>query len=165
MKQQVAATEHSVCTCRVTSCSNKSWQQITPSVQVGEQVAATSLSNRSLCLCRSGDNLQQQVMATDNSVCAGWATSCSNTLLRNIPATNGFVYVYSRILVKKSLSLQQNLLPQQVAQILSDLIFCDMLPRHVAATSHLVCTNLSTYKKYSSLKKPFCDKLLHCFFF
>ena len=76
-----------------------------------------------------------------------------------------WLHVYWRIFVKKSLSLQQNLSLQQVAQILSDLIFCDMLPWHVAATSHLVCTDLNTYKKYSSLKKPFCDKLLHCFFF
>ena len=78
LQQQVRMIEHSVCTCRVTSCSNKSWRQITLCVQVEEQVAATSLGNRSLCVYRSRNKLQQQVMMIEHSVCAGRATTCSN---------------------------------------------------------------------------------------
>ena len=38
-----------------------------------------------------GDKLQQQVAATDHSVCSGSATSCSNMLRRHTAATNRFV--------------------------------------------------------------------------
>ena len=38
-----------------------------------------------------GDKLQQQVAATDHSMCTGPATSCSNKLRRHVAATNRFV--------------------------------------------------------------------------
>ena len=38
-----------------------------------------------------GDKLQQQVAATDHSVCAGPTTSCSPMLGRHVAATNRFV--------------------------------------------------------------------------
>ena len=111
-----------------------------------------------------GDKLQQQVAATDHSRWTGPATSCSNTLRRQVAATNPLVCIWECL--SKSLSLQQNLSQQKVAQILSDLIFCDLLLRQnyvsetkiftkilqhtrsdllllrVAATCRLVCTDL-----------------------
>ena len=88
-----------------------------------------------------GDELRQHVAETDHSLCAGRASSCSNKLRRRIAWTSGFVCT-----------------EDFVAQILSDLIFCDMLrrqrfsqksssthvsPRHVIANCHLVCSDLN----------------------
>ena len=84
LQQQVEATYLSVCTGRATSCSNKPRPHITPCVQVGRQVEATSRGDLSLSVYRSGDKLQQQVETTYHSVCTGRATSCSNTLRRHI---------------------------------------------------------------------------------
>ena len=101
-----------------------------------------------------GDELQQHVAETDHSLCAGRAGSCTNKLRRRIAGTNGFVCT-GDFLVKNFLS-NRILSPQQVAQILSDLIFL----RHVAATKifakiiqytrvtaacycHLVCSDLN----------------------
>ena len=39
-----------------------------------------------------GGKLQQQIAATDHSVCTGPATGCSNMLRRHIAATNRFVF-------------------------------------------------------------------------
>ena len=76
-----------------------------------------------------GDELQQQVAETDHSSCAGRASCCSNKLsLRRIAWTSGFVCT-GDFLVKICLC-NRILSPQQVAQILSDLIFL----RHVAVT-------------------------------
>ena len=103
-----------------------------------------------------GDELQQQVAETDHSLCAGRASSCSNKLRRRIAGTSGFVCT-GDFLVKNFLS-NRILSLQQVAQILSHLIFCDMLqrqrfsqksssthvsPRHVIANCHLVCSDLN----------------------
>ena len=74
-----------------------------------------------------GDELQQHVAETDHSLCAGRASSCGNKLRRRIAGTNGFLCT-GDFLVKVCLS-NRILSPQQVAQILSDLIFL----RHVAA--------------------------------
>ena len=68
----------------MTSCSNKSRQQNTLCVHVGRQVTATSLGDRSLRVYRSGNKLQQQVSATDHSVCAGQTTTCSSKKCRQI---------------------------------------------------------------------------------
>ena len=68
-----------------------------------------------------GDELQQHVAETDHSLCAGRTSSCSNKLRRRIAGTNGFVctgdFLVKNFLCNRILSLQQ------VAQILSDLIF------------------------------------------
>ena len=104
-----------------------------------------------------GDELQQQVAETDHSLCAGRASSCSNKLsLRRIAWTSGFVCT-GDFLVKICLC-NRILSPQQVAQIMSDLIFCDMLrrqrfsqkssnthvsARHVIPNCRLVCTDLN----------------------
>ena len=68
-----------------------------------------------------GDELQQHVAETDHSLCAGRAGSCTNKLRRRIAGTSGFVctgdFLVKNFLCNRILSLQQ------VAQILSDLIF------------------------------------------
>ena len=93
-----------------------------------------------------GDKLQQQVAATDHSVCTGPATSCSTMLWRQIASCVLEKFGENLCLCNRILS------PRQVAQILSDLIFCNMLfhktfPVHTkqfvfAATCRLVCTDL-----------------------
>ena len=70
-----------------------------------------------------GDKLQQQVAATDHSVCAGPTTSCSHMLGRHVAATNPFVYTgesFVKILSQSATLISSS---QQVAQILYDLIF------------------------------------------
>ena len=52
------------------------------------------------------DKLQQHVAATDHSMCAGRATSCSNKVSRHVAATNRFVCTGE--FLWKSLSPQQN---------------------------------------------------------
>ena len=116
-----------------------------------------------------GDKLQQQVMATNHSIGTGLATRRCNMLWQHIMETNHFGCT-GEILWKNLCLCNRILLPRQVTQILSDLIFCNMLlrqnsvaeqrfsqkyssthkaicccdvtSRHVAATCHLVCTNL-----------------------
>ena len=62
--------------------------------------------------------MQQQVAATDHSLCTGPATSCSNTLRRHVAATSRFVCTGEFC---KNLRLCNRIFSQQqVAQILSD---------------------------------------------
>ena len=150
----------------VTSCSNKSRRLITPCVQVGRQVAATSRGDWSLraverqvaatsrghwslCVYRSGDKLQQQVEATDHSVCTGRATSCSNTLRRHIAATNRFVCTGE--FLGKSLSPQQNFV---TAISRKNSVWFDFL-RHVSAIK-FCCGDEDFHTKKSIADEAIC---------
>ena len=53
-----------------------------------------------------GDKLQQQVAATDHSMCRGPSTSCTNTLRRHVATTNRLVCTGE--FLRKSFSLQQS---------------------------------------------------------
>jgi len=82
-----------------------------------------------------GDKLQQQVAATYHSVCAGRATticSCSDTSQRQIASSllENFCEILS---------------PQRVAQILSDLIFCNMLLRQNSVDKTKVFSEILQY--------------------
>ena len=114
-----------------------------------------------------GDKLQQQVAVTDHSMCTGLATSCSNMLRRYIAATNCFVCTGE--ILWKSLSLQQNYVAatshtnsvwfdflQHVAATKFSstheaIYHRDVSSRHVAATCHLLCTDLNLDPVYFSI--------------
>ena len=85
-------------------------------------------------LLQSSEHTRRQVAATNHSVCTG-----SNLLRRDrsLPA-------YWRIIVKiLSLQLQQNFAPQRVAQILFDLISCDILLRQNSVAETKILTKIS----------------------
>ena len=92
-----------------------------------------------------GDKLLQHVTPTDHSMCTGRATSCGNKVRRRVAATNRFVCTGE--FLWKSLSLQQNLSPQQVAQIQSDLIFCDLLQRQNSVAETKILTKIVQYTR------------------
>ena len=149
---------------KVTHCKHSFQNEYNSTILVKENKVAMLKGRYTL-----GDKLQQQVMATDHSVCTGLATSCSNMLWRHIVETNHFVCT-GEILWKNLCLCNRILLPWQVTQILSDLIFCNTLlrqnsvaeqrfsqkysstheaicccdvpSRHAAATCRLVCTDL-----------------------
>ena len=99
---------------------------------------------------RSSEQTRWQVAATDPSVCTCRATSRRITLQWHITVTNPF----------KRLSLQQNLLPQQVPQILYDLTFCDMLLRQNSVTETKIFTIILQYTQ-SDLSR-WCVAVTHC---
>ena len=99
LKQQVEATDHSVCTGRatscsnksrrlitpcswVTSCSNKSRRLITPCVQVGRQVAATSRGDWSLRA------VERQVAATSRGHWSLCVYRSGDKLQKQVEATD-----------------------------------------------------------------------------
>ena len=118
----------------------------------------------------------QHFAAINHSVCTGRAISCCNKL-RDTSQRQ----IASCLLVNSCLNLclsNRILSPQQVAQIQSDLILCDLLRRHnsvaetkiftkilqhtrsdlspqqgVAATCRLVCSDLKTYNINQALNE------------
>ena len=64
---------------------------------------------------------------------------------RHVAATSHFVCTGE--FLWKSLLLQQNLSPQQVAQIQSDLIFCDFVQRQNSAAETKIFTKILQYKR------------------
>ena len=102
-----------------------------------------------------GDKLQQQVAATDHSVCSGSATSWSNMLRRHIAATNRFVCTGE--ILWKSLSLQQNFV---AATSRTNSVRFDFL-QHVAATKF--CDRDKDYHKISPVhtKRFFAETCRH----
>ena len=117
---------------------------------------------------KRGDKLLQHVAATDHSACTGRATSCSKKVRRHVAATNRFVctgeFLWNLCLRNRIWSLQQ-VAKNQIRLNLCDLLRrqilwqrqrfsqkfsstheafcrCNVLPRHVAATCRLVCTDL-----------------------
>ena len=95
-----------------------------------------------------GDKLQQQVAATDHSVCTGPATSCSNMLRRHIEATNRFVCTGD--ILWKSLSLQQNFV---TATSRTNSVWFDFL-QNVPATKFF-CRNKDFHKNSQIHTKRF----------
>ena len=131
---------------------------------------------------KRGDKLLQHVAATDHSACTGRATSCSNKVRRHVAATNRFVctgeLLWNLCLRNRIWSLQQvaknqiilNLCDVLRRQILwqrqrfsqkfssthEAICRCNVLPRHVAATCRLVCTDL----KVSTIHKRMLRTLI-----
>ena len=124
-----------------------------------------------------GDKLQQQVAATEHSMCTGSSTSCSNTLRRHVAATNRFVCTGK--FLWKSLSLQQSFVaatsrtnsvwfdflrlvaatklccgdkdfhknsPAYTTRFVAATCRCNVLLQRVAATCRQVCTDLKGFK-------------------
>ena len=97
-------------------------------------------------------------------MCTDRTTSCGNTLRRHIGRTNRFTLaVYWRISVKISVSATEFLSPQQVAKILSDLIFfCHMLLRQNSFAKTKIFSKILQYTRSDlSLRRVaetcFCD--------
>ena len=127
-KRFVAATSHSTC------CSKLSPDLYTRSDLSPRSVAAT-------CRLTLGYKLRQQVAATDHSMCTDPATSCGDTTQRQIA---------SCVLEKfcKNLRLRNRILsPQQAAQILSDLISCNLLLRQNSVAETKIFTKILQYTR------------------
>ena len=74
-----------------------------------------------------------------------WSHLRSVHIRRHVAGTNRFVCTGE--FLWKSLSLQQNLSPQQVAQIQSDLIFCDLLQRQNSVAETKIFTKILQYTR------------------
>ena len=129
-----------------------------------------------------GDKLQQQVAATDHSVCTGSATSYSNISRRQsqLQIASCVLGNFVKIFVSPTefcrcnkshkfwliwffatcccdkILLQRQRFSHNFSSTHEAICRCDVSPRHVAATCRLVCTDLN-----SGSKCCFQTRLLH----
>ena len=102
-----------------------------------------------------GDKLQQQVAATDHSMCRGPSTSCSNTLRRHVATTNRLVCTGE--FLRKSFSLQQSFV---AATSRTNSVWFDFL--RLVVVTKLCCGDKDFHKNSPAHTKRFVAATCRC---
>ena len=102
-----------------------------------------------------GDKLQQQVAATDHSMCRGPSTSCRNTLRRHVATTNRLVCTGE--FLRKSFSLQQSFV---AATSRTNSVWFDFL--RLVVVTKLCCGDKDFHKNSPAHTKRFVAATCRC---